>query len=84
LYDFQPYSSNDAIIDAVSGTGRSWTVFLVYRLRTSQGCGSALIWVVGSESVFNKRIRIQEGKNDPRKKEKNKDISCFELLDVFF
>jgi hypothetical protein len=29
-------------------------------------------------------IRIQESKNDPQKKKKSKEISCFELLDVLF
>ncbi len=29
-------------------------------------------------------IRIQEGKNDPQKIEKNPEFSCFEVLDVLF
>jgi hypothetical protein len=29
------------------------------------------------------RIRIQEGKNVPQKKELSEHISCFEVLDVF-
>jgi hypothetical protein len=29
-------------------------------------------------------IRIQEGKNDPQKIEKKKNISCFEVLDILF
>jgi hypothetical protein len=35
-------------------------------------------------TVFGIQIRIQEGKNDPQKKENIKKISCFEVLDVLF
>jgi hypothetical protein len=38
--------------------------------------GSALNGVAG--------FRIQEGKNDPQKKKKSKEIVCFEMLDVLF
>jgi hypothetical protein len=43
--------------------------------------GSVLIWFAGSgfRSAFKLRIRINEGKNDPQKIEKSKEISCFEV-----
>jgi hypothetical protein len=49
------------------------------RIRT----GSGFNRVSGSGSVFGIRIRIQEGKNDPRKL-KNLESSHFEVLDVHY
>jgi hypothetical protein len=38
----------------------------------------------GSAFKIRIRIRIQEGRNEPPKIEKGKEISCFEVPDVLF
>ncbi len=51
---------------------------------SGSGTGSVFNRVCGSGSVSGIRIRIQEGKNDPQKKENIGKSSCFEVLDGLF
>jgi hypothetical protein len=56
----------------------------VFRIRIRIGSGFNQVSGPVSIAGYGIRIRIQEGKNDPQKKEKNLEISCFEALDVLF
>jgi hypothetical protein len=58
-----------------------WPYISLNKLQPLFGSGFRIR--IGSRYVLAIRIRIQEGKNDP-KVEKNSEFSCFEVLDVLF